>query len=1059
MSTTSYERAILTFWQENDVYSLIEKMEESIDNENEFVFIDGPPFVSGDLHVGHLCVGSIKDTMLRYQRMHGKKCNNKLGFDTHGLPSESACMKLLGLVTNDDIKKYGVGRFNDECINMINRFTKSWKPIYDRCGRWSNFDNIYKTLDVDFMESVWWSFKQLYEKELVYQGHTVMPYSWKLETPLSNFEAGQNYKEIDTKSIYVTFDLESDNNIKFVAWTTTPWTLPSNFALCVNPTANYMKCTTDEGISYIVGENYVKNLKMNFSKVEFYAKGNELAGVSYTRLFNFLDVSYHKILADPYVKDSAEIGTGIVHIAPAYGDDDYRICKNAGIICNKNIDKLCPIDSIGRFLPIIEPYAGILVFDADKLIIKDLTEANKVLRIQSYKHTYPFCDRTDTPLIYRTCESVFVEVTKLRSRMIELNDKIIWAREEIGQKKFQNWLSQTRDWSLSRNRNFGTPIPIWQTDDMTETIVVGSIEELMKLAELSEPLTDLHPQYIDPITFKSPTTGKLMRRISAVFDCWYESGSVPFAKLHYPFENSNYFDNMEYLSDFVAEGLDQTRGWFYTLLVLSTALFDKPPFKHCICSGLVLDEHGVKFSKKYGNFLDSNLLLEEYGSDTLRLYLEKSPLVNGQELLFKVSDVKDITKRLIPYLNGISFFLNHLDYAYKSDESNISNIGYINYSDISNLSNVTDIWILERIYNLRKYVELHMNDYHIDKPVNEILNFVDDLTNWYIKFNRLRMKGKYGQDEQILTLSVLYTVLYDYVIICSPFMPFLSEHIYQQLKQVKSQQNVLSVHMLKYPNIEMQNVGISESFKKMQTLCSMIRNVRDRSTTHNSIKVPIKSCIIYEDDQTTIKKLQSLLDIIQDEVNCNIFEFQPVPLKTYQLKPNFKLLGAKYKKHTQQVCKLISSVPSDSILSYLEQGCGILGIIDVDKIYEIEPEEFEIVSSKIIQTCDNSNIITKEQDNLMLSIDLTLSYECIEKYFVKCFCKEIQNIRKDMGLKQWNKISIAYYTESQELQKYLSDNIETLSQLSDSISFEYFTDGCQFSINNHQFCVKINSQT
>lgn len=1052
MSNTSYEKEVLKFWQDNDIYRLAENMENNqIDDMSTFAFLDGPPFINGQLHTGHLYIGSVKDTVLRYQRMHGKKCPNKLGFDTHGLPTESACMKRLGLSTNKDIENFGVANFNEECIKMIDEFTTSWKPIYDKCGRWCDFTNVYKTLDKDFMESVWWGFKQLHLKGLIYQGYTVMPYSWKLETPLSNFEAGQNYKDINTKSIYVTFDLVSNPNIKFVAWTTTPWTLPSNFALCVNPNANYMKCTALNGMSYILGENYIKNLKMEFISIELFGKGSDLIGIEYVPLFDFLGLKYHKVLADLYVKDSAEIGTGIVHIAPAYGNDDCRVCRLAGVIDNKTLDQLCPINSTGEFLPIVVPYSGMLVFEADKVIIKDLMESGKGLLTQMYTHNYPFCERTNTPLIYRACSSVFIEVTKLKQRMIELNDKIYWARPEIGQFRFKNWLEQTRDWSLSRNRNFGTPIPIWQTEDGEETIVIGSIQELVELAGLTEIPTDLHTQHVDNIIIKSPISGRQMKRIKDVMDCWFESGSVPFAKLHYPFENSNYFDNKEYLSDFVAEGLDQTRGWFYTLLVLSTALFDKPPFKNCICSGLILDENGVKFSKKLGNYVDTNEMLDKYGSDVLRLYLEKSPLSNAQELFFKLSDVNDVTKKLIPYMNGVTFFIDHLQNAYKSGLTNITYIGSdYEYDEL----NVIDKWILERISNLRIFTENHMNEYHLDKPVQEILNFIDDLTNWYIKFNRVRMKGKYGEIEQQNSLSVLYTVLYDYILISAPFMPFLTEHIYQQLKQVTSQQNLLSVHMLRYPSIT-RNFGIETSFKKLQQLCSIIRSVRDNSSSHNSTKVPIELCVIFEDDQNSINELKNLLEIIQDEVNCLRFEIQNVPKKNYMLKPNFKVLGKKYKKNVQNIASIISNVTSFAIETYLSHKGEPLGIIYEDNIYEIFPDEFDVVESKIFPTFGDTNIIIKECNNLMLALDLNVSQDGMDKYFTKCFCREVQNIRKKMELKQWDKICVSYYTESEKLKEALEKNYSKLIELSDVVKFEQTESENNFNIGEHKVCVTI----
>lgn len=1039
MSYISYEQDILQFWQDFGIFKSITEMENLAVNDVpkiEFDHMDGPPFCSSaNIHFGTIFMGSLKDTFLRYHRMHGKKPLNHTGNDCHGLPSEYACMKRLGLTTTEEIEKFGKENFINECLSMIKEFAGSWKPVYDRCGRWADFENVYKTIDTTFMESVWWSFKELHKKGLIYRGYNVMPYSWKLETPLSNFEAGQNYVEIDTNSLYVGFEFVNDSSLNFLAWTTTPWTLPSNLALCVNPNALYMKCTLKSGISYIVGEHYVEKLneKLRFTNVEFYAKGSDLVGLEYKPLFKYLETTYHKVLADLYVKDRGDIGTGIVHISPSFGDDDCRVCRKAGIVNNKNLDELCPIDSTGKFKSVISDYQGMLVFDADKLIIKDLMANGSGILTQNYKHNYPFCDRTNTPLIYRTTASVFVEATKLKDRMIELNKTIKWSKPEIGENKFHNWLEQTRDWCLTRNRTFGTPIPIWESEDGQESIVIGSIQELKDLSGWSEPITDLHMNNVDHITIISKTSGKVLRRIPDVFDCWYESGSVPFAKIHYPFENAEYFDDKEYLSEFVAEGIDQTRGWFYTLLVLSTALFDKAPFKHCICSGLIMDEHRQKFSKKAGNFIDPMILINKYGSDTLRLYFEKSPLPNAQELYFKESDVNDVAKKLIQYLNGVKFFINHVNLYYANSDIKLQYIG--NNYDYDTLDNVTDKWILEKISNLRQFIEQHMNQFHVDKPVHEILAFVEDLTNWYIKLNRLRMKGKYGKHEQHISLSVLYTVLYDYSTITSPFTPFLSEHVYKQLQELISDNlNLMSVHMLQYPNVN-RNFGICDSFKVLQNLCSIIRSARDLTTTHRSVKVPIESCTIYEDDPNVIEGLKCLLDVIQDEVNCDKFEFHNVPEKHYSLKPNFKVLGKKYKEKAQRLKTILEEFSSDGISEYLKYGSNTLGIIDVDNIYEILPEEFEIIESVKGVTSDK-NIIVKESQGLLLAIDFNQTENGKEKYLVKCFCKEIQNIRKQMGLKQQDKISIVWYTESITLKAIFDKHIETLYQLTPHFKYE-----------------------
>lgn len=777
-----HEAHVANFWTNANIDELIRQVD--LTNAEEFRFTDGPPFVSGSLHMGSLSISFIKDTVLRYQRMHGKRCTNKIGFDCHGLPSENMVMKLLNLNSKKEIEEYGVDKFIEKCIATIHEYSNSWKPTYDRIGRTVDFNNQYKTIDKNFMEIVWWIFKEIHRQNLVYKAFKVMPYSYACETPLSNFEAGLNYKQITTNSVYVKFQFKESPNTFFIIWTTTPWTLTSNVALIVSPTIMYVKCYTKIGEVYVLSENCQNNLKLEFDKVEQIGLGSTLKGIEYLPLFNYMNFTYQKVLVDNYVQDTPEIGTGIVHASASHGVDDCRVCLENNVIDSRDLHKTCLVDSTGKFIAGMGELSGKIVFDTNRTIIQMLKQSNMLVLTQNYMHQYPFCYRTDTPLLYKIVSSHFIAVSQIKDQLVAMNDKINWSNPEIGQKRFRNWIADAKDWCVSRNRYFGTPIPVWESDDGEESIVIGSIDELVQLAGLTERPQDLHLHTIGNITIISPTSEKVLHINRAMFDCWFESGVVPYGQHHYPFENANIFDNQDYLCDFVAEGLDQTRGWFYTLLVISTIISRKPPFKNVICTGLILDKTGQKLSKRNGNFVDPNILVDKYGADVIRLYLLSSQLINGEPLMFNEEEVHNVCKRLIPFLNVMKFYCEQKT-IFKAElvsckEQNLT-IDYITTASNHQVQDITDMWILTKLANLKENVEQHMNLYHIDNAVCQLIDFIEDMSNWYIKISRDRFKGKDGIREQQLSLSVLYTVLYDYTLLIAPFAPFLSEHCYQYL--------------------------------------------------------------------------------------------------------------------------------------------------------------------------------------------------------------------------------------------------------------------------------------
>jgi isoleucyl-tRNA synthetase len=642
----------------------------------EFTFYDGPPFATGLPHYGHILAGTIKDTVTRYAAMSGKHVSRRAGWDCHGLPVEYEIDQKLNITHRDQVLEMGIDKYNATCRSIVTRYTAEWESTVTRLGRWIDFENDYKTMDPSFMESVWWVFRQLFDKNLVYQGYKVMPYSTACTTPLSNFEAGLNYKDVKDPAVVVSFPILGEpQEVSFVAWTTTPWTLPSNLALCVNPAMEYVQILDKAtNHSFILAKSRLAQLYpiMNNKKkwkpekaAELYElqatmPGTALVGKRYQPLFDFFQgepgsENYWQVVSDSYVTDDA--GTGVVHQAPAFGEDDYRVCLAHGIIA-KGGEVPCPVDADGNFVDLIAPVKGMHVKAADEILIQLVKDSGRLVQKDVLLHSYPFCWRSDTPLIYKAVPSWFVKVEEIRDRIVENNKQTHWVPKEVKEGRFHNWLSDARDWAVSRNRFWGTPIPIWANDDLSEVVCIGSVDELAELSGVR--VEDLHRETVDQITIPSQKTpGGVLRRVDEVFDCWFESGSMPYAQSHYPFENKEGWEK-GFPADFIAEGLDQTRGWFYTLMVLSTALFDKPAFKNNIVNGMVLASDGQKMSKRKKNYPDPNIVISKYGADALRMYLVNSPVVRAESLKFKEEGVLGVVKEVfLPLYNAFRFFLKY----------------------------------------------------------------------------------------------------------------------------------------------------------------------------------------------------------------------------------------------------------------------------------------------------------------------------------------------------------------------------------------------------------------
>jgi len=1008
-----HEEIIIKEWNEKEIYKSIKKKNK---DKRKYRFMDGPPFPSSNsLHFGHLLIGYIKSTVLYYKQMNNYDCDNLLGYDCHGLPIESVANKQLNIYTKKEIETFGIDKYNKKCKEMINEFSGAWEPLYERIGRMADFTNTYKTLDTPFMESVWWVFAQIYAKNLIYKGYQVMPYSNACNSPLSNFEAGQNYKDVETKSIYVLFKLTKFENTYIVAWTTTPWTLFSNVALCVNYLATYEWIKHNEKI-YIVAKDLIHNL--GFDKYEIIKSciGDELVDLTYEPLFENVfkcEENYYKIIKDTkqnyvIIDNTSKVGTGIVHIAPYYGEDDYRVAQQNNI---SNIEQTNMLDENGLFTDKINDIKNLLATDKETndIIIKTLKIKGQLLKTHVYKHSYPFCYRTDTPLIYKLTLSYFLKVPEIKDQLIKNNEKINWYPKNIGSGRFKNWLDTAREWCISRNRFFGCPLPLWISDDGQETLCISSINELKQLANIQE-IKDLHRETIDNIEIISKKTGKILRNVKLVLDCWFESGCVPIAQIHYPFDNNaDYFDDKEYLSDFIAEGLDQTRGWFYTLLVISTALFNKPAFKEVICAGLVLDEKGIKFSKKYGNFKNPMEVLNTYGADMTRLYLLNSPALMGDCLLFKDGGNTQNIQKIIPYVNGVKLFLVLC-------ESNSAKNNYLDTKLWRQSENTMDKWIISVLYDLINNITQQMDNYNMDKVIQLLFDFIDDLCNWYIKFNRDRLRSIITQEETNMSLSVLYIVLINFTKLSAPFMPFLSSYIYNYLKifeEIKHE-NIL---LCDYPQKQdyFYNIEAINNFSVFKCVIKNFRAAR-KELKIQTVKMPIYKATIYHNNSDFIEIAKTFEDFIKTEINCLDIYYDKLDNNlAYKVVCNDNILGKKYKAKAKIIKKILEEI---NIKEVNENNL----IIESCKI---EKDEYKI--EKIPKMIDEKNIICKIDGELMVSIDNSYTEELHNIYQSRQLISGIQKQRKDSGLKPWNKIIINILS-SEKFEHIFMNHIDKLEE-------------------------------
>lgn len=962
---SSIEQSVLEIWKRDNTFR--ESVEKKVNEE--FVFYDGPPFANGLPHYGHLLTGFVKDIIPRFQTMLGKKVDRRFGWDCHGLPAEMESEKELGLSGRAEIINFGVEKFNDHCQTSVMKYTKEWEKSVDRQARWVDFENDYKTMDLSYMESVIWAFKELWKKGLIYEKDRVMPYSWKAETPISNFETrlDDSYREREDPAVTVKIHLinnENFQNTSILIWTTTPWTLPSNLGIAVNENLDYLLMSNNKE-DLIIGEFALKKYQEDLEefKVKRRLKGSDLLGLQYRPLFEYFSNTKNafRIFSGEFV--NTEEGTGIVHMAPGFGEEDQITCEANGI------ETVCPVDSQGKFTSEVKDYAGLLVFDANVKIIERLQSEGMLVRCENYKHNYPHSWRTDEPLIYKALNSWYVEVSSFKERMVELNDQINWIPDHIKNGAFGKWLSGARDWSISRNRFWGTPIPVWKSDNpkYPRVDVYGSLDEIEK--DFGVRPDNLHRPYIDELTRLNPDdpTGKsTMRRVEEVFDCWFESGSMPFAQVHYPFENKQWFES-HFPADFIVEYIAQTRGWFYTLMVLSTALFDEPPFLNAIGHGVVVDENGSKLSKRLQNYPSPDLVWNKYGADALRWFLVSSPILRGQNLIMdRTGSGIDSALRqvIVPLWNAVYFFNLY------------SNLENYNPKMIYQAELSIDKYILSKSKKLSESVCESLSNYDITESCALVFEFIDILNNWYIRRSRNRFWGKANTVEARSAYDTLFTALNILLKTSAPLMPLISEELFGNLNEGRS------VHLEDWPDVSKidSDDNLINSMDDIRRIVSSALSIRKLNKVR--VRQPLSELTIEAENGDWIEDYYSL---IKEEVNVKSISLDSSSQKEYevQLKINPKLLGPRIGKKVQECIEKAKN-------GDWTQNEGIVVVAGLELLegeFSLEPINSNDLSSQSVDYTD-----------YVVRLDLEITSDLRNEGIVRDIIRAVQNVRREKHL-------------------------------------------------------------
>ncbi len=1035
-SVSEREDLILQSWRKKDV---VTRSVTTRDGKPEFVFFEGPPTANGKPGIHHILARTLKDSVCRYKTMEGFQVKRKAGWDTHGLPVEIEVEKQLGLSSKQQIEEYGLKEFNEKCRESVWTYEGLWREMTERIAYWMDLDNPYITLDNNYIESVWWILKRFFDEGLIYEGHKIMPYCPRCGTPLASHEVSQGYKDETIDSIYVKMKLKGKDNEYLLVWTTTPWTLPSNVALCVNPEFTYVKAKVtlkeDSEEYYILVKERVGALLGDPENYEIVAemKGTDLEGTEYEQLLPFVTVDKKAwfVVGGDFV--STDDGTGIVHIAPAFGEDDYQIGQKYDLPLRQ------PVDKEGKFTEEITPWAGLFVKEADPQIVRYLKEQGSLFLKERMTHSYPHCWRCSTPLLYYARKSWYIKTTAYKDRMIAANKKINWYPAYVGEGRFGNWLENMVDWSLSRDRYWGTPLNIWKCEECGELTSIGSREELAELAiEEVDPTTiELHRPYVDDLHLKCKC-GHTMTRTPEVIDCWFDSGSMPYAQWHYPFENKDTFDKL-FPADFICEGIDQTRGWFYSLLAISTFLFDEPAYKNVMVNDMILDKHGQKMSKSKGNIVDPWKMLANYGADATRWYLlAVSPAWTPTK--FDEDGVKEVFLKFFGTLqNVVSFFTMY---------ANIDDIDPVEFEMAVDAREEIDQWVISRLNTLVKYVKENMAEFELTKVVRAIQDFVvDEVSNWYVRRCRERFWAPEMTDDKKAVYRTLYEVLLTVVKLMAPFAPFISEEIYLNLThEMKAE----SVHFVDYPvyDASMVNRELEEHMALVMSIVSLGRACRNK--VQIKVRQPLNEIMV---DGQRREMLEPMENLVKEELNIkNVHYIENLDqYVNYQVKPNFPVLGPKYGKMMKSISGALAKAnPGEVVRTIRSQ--GVLNL-------QVDDQELPLTGQDLDIRIQEREGFTVEMDNdNFVILDTELTAELVKEGLAREMISKIQTMRKNADFEIMDQIKIKYVSDVDVVEavnvfrEYIKDEtlaIEIKHHVEPGVDFE------EWDINGHQAFIKV----
>lgn len=1006
LSFVDREKEVVEFWKKNNIFE--KSMENRKDGEN-YTFFDGPPTANGRPHIGHVLTRVIKDIIPRYRTMKGYHVLRKAGWDTHGLPVELEVEKSLGISGKPQIEDYGIEDFVKKCKDSVFTYQSEWEEMSDRVGFWADMNNPYVTYHNDYIESVWWALKQIWDKKLLYKGHKIMPYCPRCGTSLSSHEVAQGYKDVKENSLIAKFRVKGMENEYLLAWTTTPWTLPANVGLCVNPSETYVKIET-EGEKYILAKALLGSVIKTEYTILSECIGTELCGTEYEPLYTFLEPEGGKkniVVADNYVTMSD--GTGIVHIAPAFGEDDSRVCKENGMAFVNHVN------TQGKFVEATGEWAGLFVKDTDKLVIRDLKDRGLLFEVIPFEHSYPFCWRCDTPLLYYACDTWFIKMSAVRDRLLANNDTVNWMPDNIKHGRFGNFLENVIDWGLSRSRYWGTPLPIWECS-CGHRECIGSIAELKEKGINVPDDIELHKPYVDNVHLKCEKCGGEMKRVSEVIDCWFDSGSMPFAQWHYPFENEELF-KQNFPADFISEAIDQTRGWFYTLIAISTLLFDKSPYKNVIVLGHVQDKNGQKMSKHKGNVVNPWDVLNKQGADAARWYFysNSAPWLPNRFFDEAVSEAQ--RKFLGTLWNTYAFYVLY---------ANIDNFDPTKYTLEKSKLTLLDKWILSKLNGVIRTVDKNLEEYKITESARAIQEFTDELSNWYVRRSRERFWVSELTEDKICAYMTLYTVLVEFSKVCAPFVPFMTEMIYRNLVLNVDKNAPESIHLCDFPKAdpELDFAEIEADMDAARRVVILGRACRNAANIKN--RQPIAKIYVQTSDEIG----GVYRDIILDELNVKEIEItdNAGAFISYNFKPQLKTMGPKYGKLVRPIFEEVNRLDGAEVMAKLNGGETICLTVDGADV-EIGKDDV------LVETLQKDGFVSDSDAVYTVVLDTNLTPELIEEGFVREILSKIQTMRKDSGFEVQDNIKVGF-CGSDKIAEIIENNKAEISAQALAVSID-----------------------